>query len=201
MFYEPHAGHGLPHNPLKAIVAPRPVGWIGTRSKTGAINLAPYSFFNLICDEPPMLMFSSTGYKDSVRFIEETGQFTTNLASGDLAVAMNATSIDAPAGISEFEYAGLTPADCQLIDAPRVREAFSSLECLATDIRRLKDRHGRDTDNYMVIGEIIGIHISEHILTDGFVDMKKAQPVSRLGYKDFATTTEVFQMVRPSWKG
>src|SRR5690606_41318822 len=122
MFYEPREGHPLPHNPFKAIVAPRPIGWIGTQSKKGAVNLAPYSFFNAICDTPPMVMFSSNGAKDSVSFIEQTGEFTANLVSDHLRTQMNSSSVNAPRGVSEFDYAGLTRAASRLIAAPRVKE-------------------------------------------------------------------------------
>lgn len=199
MFYEPQNGHGLPHNPLKAIVTPRPIGWIGTRSKEGALNLAPYSFFNVICDVPPLLMFCSSGYKDSVAFVEETREFTANMVGAHLAKQMNATSVNAPRGESEFDYAGLTPALSQLIKAPRVAEAYASLECVAVDIRELTGRDGKPSDTYMVIGEVIGVHIDEHVLVDGRIDITKSQPVSRLGYMDFATTDTVYEMFRPKW--
>ncbi|ABS14867.1 MULTISPECIES: flavin reductase family protein [Brucella/Ochrobactrum group] len=200
MFYEPREGHPLPHNPFKAIVAPRPIGWIGTKSKGGAVNLAPYSFFNAICDTPPMVMFSSSGVKDSVSFIEETGEFTANLVSDHLRTQMNASSVDAPRGISEFEYAGLTQTSSRLIAAPRVKEAYAALECVAVEIKRLQDKEGRPTDNYMVIGEVVGVHIDEQVLTNGLIDIAKARPVSRLGYMDFATTESVYQMFRPKWE-
>ena len=199
MFYRYEDGHGLPHDPLKAIVAPRPIGWISSRSMDGRVNLAPYSFFNMISTKPCLIMFCSEGHKDSVSFIEETGEFAANLVSANLAVAMNATSVNAPRGVSEFEYSGLTPVDCTLINAPRVAEAFSTLECVVTEIRNPKDRHGNPVAAIMVTGEVVGVHISEEILTGGLVDMTKAQPVSRLGYMDFASVSETFQMFRPKW--
>ncbi|OIS92301.1 flavin reductase family protein [Brucella cytisi] len=200
MFYEPREGHPLPHNPFKAIVAPRPIGWIGTKSKEGAVNLAPYSFFNAICDTPPMVMFSSSGVKDSVSFIEETGEFTANLVSDHLRTQMNASSVDAPRGISEFEYAELTQTSSRLIASPRVKEAYAALECVAVEIKRLQDKEGGPTGNYMVIGEVVGVHIDEQVLTNGLIDIAKARPVSRLGYMEFATTESVYQMFRPKWK-
>ncbi len=199
MFYEPSKGHDLPHNPFKAIVAPRPIGWIGSKSSKGDINLAPYSFFNAICDTPPMVMFSSTGIKDSVAFIEETGEFTANLVSDHLKAQMNASSVNAPRGVNEFDYAGLSAAPCKLIAAPRVKEAYASLECVLVEIKRLQDRQAQPTDNYMVIGEVVGVHIDESILTDGLIDIAKVKPVSRLGYMDYATTQSVYQMARPQW--
>lgn len=199
MFYEPSKGHGLPHNPFKAIVAPRPIGWIGTQSAKGAINLAPYSFFNAICDTPPMVMFSSSGVKDSLAFIEETGEFTANLVSDHLKAQMNTSSINAPRGVNEFDHAGLTAAPCRLIAAPRVKEAYASLECVLVEIKRLQDRQAQPTDNYMVIGEVVGVHIDKSILSDGLIDSAKVKPVSRLGYMDYATTESVYQMARPIW--
>jgi len=201
MFYKFDDGHGLPHDPLKAIVSPRPIGWISSRSAEGKINLAPYSFFNMVSTKPCLIMFSSEGRKDSVTFIEETREFAANLVSANLSVAMNKTSVNAPRGVSEFEYAGLNAADCRLIGAPRVAEAFATLECVVTDIRHPTDRHGNPVQAIMVTGEVVGVHIDEAILTNGLVDMTKAQPVSRLGYMDFATVSETFQMFRPKWEG
>lgn len=200
MFYEPEKGHGLPHNPFKAIVAPRPIGWISTRSKTGAVNLAPYSFFNAIADTPPLVVFSSNGHKDSVTFCEETGEFAANLVTLDLAKEMNATSVDAPLGVSEFGYSGLTEAPCRLIKAPRVAEAHAVLECVVTEIHRPLDRHGNPSGNYLVTGEVVGVHIDEAILADGLIDMAKARNLSRLGYMDFAAVGETFPMYRPKWE-
>ena len=199
MFYEPKNGHGLPHNPLKAIVTPRPIGWIGTRSKEGALNLAPYSFFNVICDQPPLVMFCSTGYKDSVANAEQSREFTANMVGHHVAKQMNATSVNAPHGISEFDYAGLTPAKCENIAAPRVAEAYAALECAVVEIKELSGLDGQPADTFMVIGEVIGVHIDEHILVDGRVDITKSQPVSRLGYMDYATTSDVYEMFRPKW--
>jgi len=199
MFYRYEDGHGLPYDPLKAIVAPRPIGWISSRAADGRVNLAPYSFFNMISTRPCLIMFASEGRKDSVSFIEETREFAANLVSENLSVAMNATSVNAPRGISEFEYSGLTPAACTLIGAPRVAESFATLECVVTDIQNPKDRHGRPVASIMVIGEVVGVHIDEAILTNGLVDMTKARPVSRLGYMDFASVSETFQMFRPKW--
>lgn len=199
IFYEIGNGHGLPHNPLKAIIAPRPIGWIGTRSRNGCVNLAPYSFFNMIADTPPLVMFSSAGKKDSVSFIEETGVFTVSAVGDRLKQQMNISSIDAPRGTSEFEYSGLATAPGQLVEAPFVKEAYAALECEAVEIKQLRDRSGNLSENYMVIGEVVAVHLDENVLTNGLVDIKKARPVSRLGYMDYATTEEVYQMFRPKW--
>lgn len=148
-----------------------------------------------------MVMFSSSGVKDSVTFIEETGEFTANLVSENLKLQMNASSVNAPRGVNEFDYANLTRAPSRLIAAPRVKEAYAALECVAVEIKRLQDKEGRPTDSYMVIGEVVGVHIDEQVLTDGLVDISKAKPVARLGYMDYATTESVYQMFRPKWDG
>lgn len=197
MFYEPGKGHGLPHDPFKAIVAPRPIGWISTRGKDGSVNLAPYSFFNAVCGNPPIVMFSSDGEKDSVTFAREMGGFVCNFAGESQVEAMNATSAAIPRGHSEFDHAGLSMIEANLIDAPRVAGAPAALECKVTNITRLKDMNGNDTGSWTVFGQVIGIHIDEAFLTDGRFDLAKAKPVTRLGYMDFAVTKELFQMKRP----
>lgn len=200
MFYEPSKGHGLPHDPLKAIVAPRPIGWISTVSWQGAVNLAPYSFFNAISSQPPLVMFSSDGDKDSSSFARETGEFVANLVGLALAQKMNASAIDAPRGVNEFGYAGLTPAPSVLVAPPRVAEAPAALECKVTEILRPKSIDGGVSENVVVIGQVVGVHIDDAVLTDGLFDVLKAGNVSRLGYMDYATITETFAMRRPRWK-
>ncbi|MFK3966345.1 flavin reductase family protein [Ensifer adhaerens] len=199
MFYDTTSNsHGLPHDPFKAIVSPRPIGWIGTRSAEGALNLAPYSFFNAISDRPKLVMFSSSGYKDSVRNIEATGEFTASFASRDLAAAINKTSIPAPHGESEFEIAGLTPVDGALVGAPFVGEAYAALECRMTEMFQPKDLDGALSDNYVVIGQVVGIHIREDSIRDGRFDMATVKPLARLGYMDYCDGGDVFQMTRPT---
>ncbi|MBD9559423.1 flavin reductase family protein [Ensifer sp. ENS03] len=199
MFYDTTSNsHGLPHDPFKAIVSPRPIGWIGTRSAEGALNLAPYSFFNAISDRPKLVMFSSSGYKDSVRNIEATGDFTASFASRDLAAAINKTSIPAPHGESEFDIAGLTPVDGALVGAPFVGEAYAALECRMTEMFQPKDLDGALSDNYVVIGQVVGIHIREDAIRDGRFDMATVKPLARLGYMDYCDGGDVFQMTRPT---
>ncbi|KSV68246.1 flavin reductase family protein [Ensifer adhaerens] len=199
MFYDTTSNsHGLPHDPFKAIVSPRPIGWIGTRSAEGALNLAPYSFFNAISDRPKLVMFSSSGYKDSVRNIEATGEFTASFASRDLAAAINKTSIPAPHGESEFDIAGLTPVDGALVGAPFVGEAYAALECRMTEMFQPKDLDGALSDNYVVIGQVVGIHIREDAIRDGRFDMATVKPLARLGYMDYCDGGDVFQMTRPT---
>lgn len=199
MFYEPAKGHGLPHDPFKAIVAPRPIGWISTVSGRGEVNLAPYSFFNAISSHPPLVMFSSDGDKDSSTFARETGEFVVNLVGKSLAQKMNASGIDAPRGVSEFGYAGLTSAPSRLVAPPRVAEAPAALECKATEIFRPKTIDGRASENVVVIGQVVGVHIDDLMLTNGLFDVVKAGNVSRLGYMDYSAITETFAMRRPRW--
>jgi len=191
--------HGLPHDPFKAIVSPRPIGWIGSRGGDGSVNLAPYSYFNAICDHPKMVMFSSSGRKDSLRNVEETRVFTTSMVSRTLAEKMNLSSVDAPYGESEFGFAGLTMAQGQLVDAPFVAEAFAALECQVTDIFEPRGLDGAPSGNFVVIGQVVGIHLDEAVLVDGMIDMSIAAPVARLGYRDYADASKTFQMTRPAW--
>ena len=198
MFYDTAENrHGLPHDPFKAIVSPRPIGWIGTRAADGSLNLAPYSFFNAVSDRPKLVMFSSSGYKDSVRNIEETGEFTASFASRNLSEAVNATSAPAPHGESEFEIAGLTPVEGWLVRAPFVGEAFAALECRMTDIYRPKGLDGVVSESYVVFGAVVGIHIRDEAIRDGRFDMATVRPLARLGYMDYCDGGDVFEMMRP----
>jgi flavin reductase (DIM6/NTAB) family NADH-FMN oxidoreductase RutF len=200
VFYEPVNGHGLPHDPFKAIVAPRPIGWISTISRQGALNLAPYSFFNAISSRPPLVLFSSDGEKDSSTFARETGEFVVNLVGRALVDKMNASAIDAPRGVSEFGFAELTPAPSRLIKPPRVSEAPAALECKVTEIFRPKSIDGSESENVVVVGQVVGVHIDDAMLTEGLFDVVKAGNVSRLGYMDYAAISETFAMRRPRWK-
>ena len=200
MFYEPSKGHGLPHDPSKAIVSPRPVGWISTRSATGALNLAPYSFFNMFSSKPFLVWFSSEGEKDSATFARETGEFVVNLAGRDLVSKMVASSVDAPRGVSEFGYADLTPEPSRLVKPPRVREALAALECKVTEIMTPRTWSGAECEAVVVAGEVIGVYIDESVLIDGRFDAVKAGNVARLGYFDYLTVDSVFEMRRPRWK-
>ena len=196
-FYEPSKGHGLPHDPFKAIVAPRPIGWISTVDAAGVPNLAPYSFFNGVCDSPPMVMFSSGGRKHSVANVEATGEFVCNFASHALREAMNLSSALVGPEVNEFELTGLEPAPSRLVRAPRVKASPAALECKALDVTELKDVHGASTDRFMVIGQVVGVHIDEAFLTDGLFDLAKAGALARCGYLDYAAVFETFAMERP----
>jgi flavin reductase (DIM6/NTAB) family NADH-FMN oxidoreductase RutF len=200
MFYQPESRDRalLPHDPFKAMVAPRPIGWISTRSLSGAVNLAPYSFFNAVGGAPPLLAFSSEGAKDSAAFAEESGEFVWNMASFALREAMNATAASLPRGQSEFEFAGLETAPCVKVKAPRVAASPCSLECKVTEIIRLKDLSGAPMGNILTIGQVVGVHIGEDFIRDGRFDLVTAQPLLRCGYAgDYATVAALFDMRRP----
>jgi flavin reductase (DIM6/NTAB) family NADH-FMN oxidoreductase RutF len=198
MFYEPtKRNHGLPHDPFKAIVAPRPIGWISSMDAKGRVNLAPYSFFNGVATFPPMVMFASDGFKDSVSNVNETKEFVCNLATWDLRDAMNRTSEGVPHEVNEFEISGLTPAPSKLVKPPRVAEAPCALECKATQIVQMKGPDGSPRDNYVVFGEVVGIHIDEKYIKNGILDAAAMKPIARLGYRDYSVVTELFQMTRP----
>ncbi|MDP5307633.1 flavin reductase family protein [Paracoccus spongiarum] len=200
MFYRPEAGHGLPHNPFNALIAPRPIGWISTRGRLGD-NLAPYSFFNAVAYVPPQVMFASTstkpdrrGTKDSVAQITETGVFCVNIATGDLRDQVNASSAPLPAGRSEFEATGIEAAECHSIDCPRVAGAAAALECRMTRIIPLAGEA-----NFMVLGAVTGVHLRDDCIVEGRFDPRAAGGwIARLGYKDYATVTELFEMERPA---
>lgn len=199
-FYEPRAGHGLPHDPLNAMVAPRPIGWISTVSADGMRNIAPYSFFNLFNYTPPLIGFSSMGWKDSVANIEATGAFVWNLATRDLAEAMNATSASVAAGVDEFALAGLATAPSRLVAPERVAASPVSFECRLTQLIRLTDREGVELDQWLVIGEAVGIHIDTAMLDEGVYQTGRARPILRGGGPaDYFEITDdaLFRMRRP----
>jgi flavin reductase (DIM6/NTAB) family NADH-FMN oxidoreductase RutF len=199
MFYRPENGHGLPHNPFKAVVSPRPIAWISTRGANGADNLAPYSFFNAVADDPPQVMFASSGAKpdrdgtkDTLAQIRETGVFCINIVSHALMDAMNTTSGTWQAGVDEFAVAGLDKADCTTIPCPRVAAAPASLECRMTQMVPMLGNH-----NTVIFAEVTGIHLSDDCIVDGRFDVTRYQPVARLGYHDYAVVREVFGLARP----
>jgi flavin reductase (DIM6/NTAB) family NADH-FMN oxidoreductase RutF len=197
-FYEVAKGHGLPHDPFKAIVAPRPVGWISTLDANGLMNLAPYSFFNAVCDSPPILMFSSAGWKDTVANVEATGAFVWNLATRPLAQQMNTTSAAVSHETNEFDLAELTAAPSRLVKAPRVAQTPAALECRLLQITELRDLAGGPTRHFMVLGQVVAAHIDPAYLKDGLFDTAAAQPIGRCGYRgDYAEVDHLFQMVRP----
>ncbi len=198
MFYEPKNGHGLPHDPFKAIIAPRPIGWISTVDAEGRANLAPYSFFNAVHSNPPMLMFTSESMKHSAANAIATGEFVFNLATRPLFDAMNISSGDQPAGESEFAAAGLEAAPSRLVKAPRVAASPASLECRVVSTSQLRDVDGKLLQGWIIIGQVVGVHIDEAYLVDGRFDTAGAQPLARCGYRDYATVTELFEAMRPT---
>lgn len=198
MFYTTDSNrHGLKHDPFKAIVTPRPIGWIGTKGRDGSYNLSPYSFFNIVSDSPKMVMFSSGGRKHSARNAEETGVFTANFVSRNLVEQMNVSSASVPYGTDEFALAGLTAKLGTLVDAPYVEEAFSVLECRVTEVIQPKTLANDVADYVVVFGEVVGIHLDEAVIRDGLMDMGLARPVARMGYMDYSEASEVFEMLRP----
>jgi flavin reductase (DIM6/NTAB) family NADH-FMN oxidoreductase RutF len=199
MFYAVSDGHGLPHDPFKAIVTPRPIGWITAVSRKGEINLSPYSFFNAVSDNPHMVAFSSDGRKDAVTFVEETGEFVCNLATFDLRDKMNLTSAPLPRGESELDKAGLTAAPSRLVKPPRVAEAPAALECRWLQTVPLVPLGGGEPRYFMVIGQVVGIHIDDRFLVDGLLDTAAMRPIARAGYRDyFVSTPETkFSITRP----
>jgi flavin reductase (DIM6/NTAB) family NADH-FMN oxidoreductase RutF len=199
LFYTTEAGHPLPHNPFKAIVSPRPIGWISTRGSDGRDNLAPYSFFNAVADNPPQVVFSSTSAKqdrgdtkDTVANIRDTGVFCVNIVSYALRDAMNRSSGPWGRDVDEFTDAQLAKAPCETIPCARVAAAPAALECRLISITQLKG------DNcFMVLGEVSGTHIADDCIIDGRLDVTRYQPLARLGYRDYARVEDVFALNRP----
>jgi flavin reductase (DIM6/NTAB) family NADH-FMN oxidoreductase RutF len=200
MFYEPcKNNHGLPHDPFKAIIAPRPIGWISSMSAKDEINLAPYSFFNGVSSYPPIVMFSSEGRKDSLTFVEETREFVCSLATWDLRNHVNATSGPYSRGVNEMKETGLEPAPSILVKPPRVKASPCALECKWVRTVHLKDIDGQATDCYVVFGQVVGIHIDDRYIEDGRLDTAAMRPIARAGYHEyFVSTAETkFSMRRP----
>jgi len=201
-YYEPRHGHGLPHDPFNAMVAPRPIGWISSQDRQGRLNLAPYSFFNAFNYKPPIVGFASTGYKDSLQNIQDTGEFCWNLATRELAEHMNLTSTPAPREIDEFQVAGLTPAPSSVIEVPHVAESPVSFECRRTQILQLEGADGQKVSTWMIFGEVVAVRIRKTLLKDGIYDTAAARPIVRGGgAADYfeITPSARFQMRRPGW--
>jgi len=195
MFYDAVKNdHGFQYDPFKAIVAPRPIGWVSSLSAEGRANLAPYSYFNAFSQDPHYVAFGSGPRKDSLANIEATGEFAFSLATYDLREKMNATSAHVAA--DEFELAGLAKAPCRMIRVPRVAESPAALECRLFQVVPLPDDDG-NADNFLVIGRVVGIHIDDRFIHDGRVDTAAMRPIARLGYSEYATVTEAWRMRRP----
>ncbi len=199
MFFEPAKGHGLPHDPFKALVAPRPIGWISTKSADGSLNLSPYSYFNALSTHPHLVWFSSDAGKDSETFARETGEFVVNIVGRTFFKPMVASSVDAPRGVSEFDFAKLQMEPSRLVSPPRVKGVPAALECKVTEVFDPKGLDGRSAGATVVAGEVVGIHIDDAMLTDGLFDIVKAGNVARLGYHDYTSVDAVFSKKRPRW--
>jgi flavin reductase (DIM6/NTAB) family NADH-FMN oxidoreductase RutF len=198
--YQPGQGHGLPHDPFNAIVGPRPIGWISTRSASGVNNLAPYSFFNAFNYVPPIIGFASIGYKDTLRNIEETGEFVWNLTTVALADAMNQSCAAVGPEVSEFDLAGLTPLASEVVAPPRVAESPVTLECRRTQVLQLQGADGAQVETWLVLGEVVAVHIDQKLLKDGVYDTAAAGHVLRGGGPaDYFTVgpEQLFRMHRP----
>ncbi len=203
IFFEPHKRDRdlLPFDPFKAMIAPRPVGWIASRDRGGRVNLAPYSFFNAFSGEPPIVGFCSEGLKDSASFALDSGEFVWNMATYDLREKMNMTSAPLERGASEFNHAGLETAPCVLVQAPRVAASPCALECKVTQHVRLNDKDGALTERYLVLGQVIGLHVDERFIRDGIIDVLAMKPIARCGYQDYTSIDRLFPIRRPEGAG
>ncbi|MBD9597300.1 flavin reductase family protein [Ensifer sp. ENS05] len=197
MFYEPRLGnHGLPRDPILAIVAPRPIGWISTLSPDDVVNIAPYSYFNIFGRRPPIVGFSSNGRKHTIENVERSGQFVCNLATWDLMEAVNVTSDPIPPGESEMEHAGLKTAESLKVKPPRVLLSPCALECQWTETIQLKCSDDSFSDNFLVCGEVVGVHIDERYLVDGLLDVSAMRTLSRCGYLDYSSVESTISRPR-----
>ncbi|MBF5005136.1 flavin reductase family protein [Diaphorobacter caeni] len=198
--YIPREGHGLPHDPFNAIIGPRPIGWISTRSAAGVLNLAPYSFFNAFNYTPPIIGFSSLGKKDTLTNIEATGEFVWNLATAPLAEAMNQSCAAVPPEVDEFALSSLTPLASQVVAPPRVAESPVTMECKCTQIVQLQGIDGVAAPSWLVLGEVVAVHIEHRLLKDGVYDTAAGEPILRGGGPaDYFSIGEAqrFRMFRP----
>lgn len=199
MFYRPKDGHGLPHNPFNAIIVPRPIAWISTRSRSGAENLAPYSFFNGVAYEPPQIMFATTTGKsdrdvgkDTLSNIIDSEVFCVNIVESASAEKMNLTSGDYPKETDEFEHAEIRRGECETVECSMVTGAPANLECKLVKTVKLPGE-----SNHVVFGEVTGVHLRDDCLVDGVFDVTKFQPLARLGYRDYSVVRDLFSLKRP----
>ena len=200
IFFEPQQRDRtvFPHDPFKALVVPRPIGWIATVSGKGELNLAPYSYFNAFSSNPPIVGFSSEGEKDSSTFAIETGEFAWSMATWDLRGPMNASAASLPRGENEFRHARLETAPSRLVKPPRVAASPAAFECKVTEMVKLKDLDGRDSGRRLVLGRVVGVHIDERFVRDGRVDSAAMRPIARGGYDEYSVVERVFSMPRPA---
>ena len=206
MFYEPDKrNHGLRYNPFKALVVPRPIGWISSVDLEGRPNLAPYSMFNAVASEPPCVMFASSlreggDAKDSRYCAEATGDFVVNLATYEWRAEINTTSATLPRGESEHEAAGLELIPSRLVKAPSVKCSPVHLECVFLHSIELPSNKP-DAGNFVTFGRVVGVYIDDSLIVNGRVDIRRARPIARLGYMDYAVVDEIFEMIAPSRQG
>ena len=199
-YYEPAQGHGLRHNPLNALIAPRPIGWISTRDAQGRANLAPYSFFNAFNYDPPIIGFSGTAWKNSVQNAAETREFVWNLVTEELGAQMNTTSAPVEHGVNEFALAGLTEVPGRKVNVPRVGESRAAMECKVIDVVQYRDVEGRSVGGWLVLGQVVAVYIDQALIRDGVYQTAEAHPIMRCGgLRDYARITEdsIFQLDRP----
>jgi flavin reductase (DIM6/NTAB) family NADH-FMN oxidoreductase RutF len=203
MFYETgqHRAAGLSHNPFKAIIAPRPIGWISSVSAKGEINLAPYSFFNALQSNPDLVMFASDGMKDAISFAVETGEFVCSLATFDLRHQMNMTSAPLARGDNEFRHAGLTMAPSRIVKPPRVAEAPAALECRLLQVVSPLQLSGESANCHIVIGQVVGVHLDDRFVENGRLNTAAMRPIARMGYDEYAVVESAFQITRPAGGG
>ena len=200
VFFEPQSRDKslFPHDPFKALVTPRPIGWISTVSAKGELNLAPYSYFNAFSSSPPIVGFSSEGDKDSSTFAMETGEFVWSMATWDLRDQMNASAASLPRGHSEFAHAKLDTAASRLVRPPRVAASPAAFECRVTEVVKLKDLDGSDSGRRLVLGRVVGVHIDQRFVRNGRIDSAAMRPIARGGYDEYSVVEQVFTMPRPA---
>jgi flavin reductase (DIM6/NTAB) family NADH-FMN oxidoreductase RutF len=191
----------LPHDPFKGVIVPRPIGWISSMSRAGALNLAPYSYFNGVHSWPQIVAFASESEKDSFAFAVETGEFVWSMATWALRDQMNMTSEGLPRGRSEFEYAGLATAPSRLVRPPRVADSPAALECKVTQVLKLRDLEGKELAGGLVFGQVVGMHLDERFVRNGRFDLGAVRPIARCGYDEYAVVDRVFSMKRPESGG
>jgi len=191
----------FPHDPFKAMIVPRPIGWVSTMNAAGQVNLAPYSFFNAFSSWPMIVGFCSEGEKDSQTFALETGEFTWSMATYPLRQQMNATSAPLPRGESEFGHAGLETAPCRLVKPPRVAASPAALECKVTQTLRLQALGGAEMSRTLVLGQVVGIHVDPRFVKNGRLDAVAMQPIARCGYDEYTVIDRVFSIERPAGGG
>ena len=198
MYYQPATGHGLKFDPFKAIVTPRPIGWISTVDKQGHPNIAPYSFFNAMSARPPMIGFTSDGMKHTISNARDTGEFVYNVVGLKQLEAMNLTALKVEQDISEFDLAEIETAPSNIVRPPRVAGAPAALECKVVHFMQFRDIDNRPIDRFMIVGQVVGVHIDDACMVDGRYDLTIAKPVARCGYRDYAVVTEIFEVIPPA---